>query len=127
MLVQGRTEDAIATARKALTEMDIEVLSYVDRAFGVLSEVEGGDCWLSDTSLVIPQQFHAVRSLARQNSLTLWPLCLYSSSHSAHSAAVHLTRPRGLGVDGAAVGILDFVIVQVLVVENLRRHLSPSR
>ena len=39
--------------------MHIEVVSYVDRAYGVLSEVEGGDCWLSEVILHPMIQFDA--------------------------------------------------------------------
>src|SRR5579871_2898091 len=60
------------------------------------------------------------RSFARQNSLTLWPLLSCRASHSALSAAVQLTLVRRFVAAVEAVGFVTaFVIVQVLLVENL--------
>jgi organic hydroperoxide reductase OsmC/OhrA len=46
--------------------MHIEVVSYVDRAFGVLSEVEGGDCWLSEVILHPMIQFDAKQQVSSE-------------------------------------------------------------
>ncbi len=58
--------------------MDMEVSSYVDRAFGVLSEIDGGDCWLSEVILhptitfdakqdVAPEVISHIHDLAQQH------------------------------------------------------------
>ena len=46
--------------------MDIEVVSYVDRAFGVLREVEGGDCWLSEVILHPMIKFDAKQQVSSE-------------------------------------------------------------
>ena len=44
--------------------MELEVISYVDRACGVLSEVEGGDCWLSEVILHPKISFKASQQIS---------------------------------------------------------------